>query len=230
MIEVHGLHKRFKGKIDLAQAMALNDIKQQLANLVYPSFVRETPGEWLKEIPRYLKAIEQRFAAIEVPVQVDLAEQQRQVLEVLHLQFVTFALVALGGDALPVRDDVQVVAAQLRLADALRFEEVAGELVEEQRLAVVVDAFVAVVAQAQLQRPQAAALEEAQHPAVEHQLLVEAALAGRAPWCSRHQSASTANMRSRNSGSIWRSLSSRVAPPCAAVWVSTEGMLWSPLR
>ncbi|MDH0033238.1 ATP-dependent RNA helicase HrpA [Pseudomonas sp. GD04019] len=67
----HGLQKRFKGKIDLAQAMALNDIKQQLANLVYPGFVRETPGEWLKEIPRYLKAIEQRFEKIGGQLQRD---------------------------------------------------------------------------------------------------------------------------------------------------------------
>ena len=51
--------------------MALNDIKQQLANLVYPSFVRETPGEWLKEIPRYLKAIEQRLDKVGSQVQRD---------------------------------------------------------------------------------------------------------------------------------------------------------------
>ncbi|MGP0172798.1 ATP-dependent RNA helicase HrpA [Pseudomonas sp. NCHU5208] len=67
----HGLQKRFKGKIDLAQAMALNDIKQQLANLVYVGFVRETPGEWLKEIPRYLKAIEQRLDKVGAQVQRD---------------------------------------------------------------------------------------------------------------------------------------------------------------
>ena len=36
----------------------LNDVKGQLANLVYPGFVRATPLEWLKEYPRYLKAIE----------------------------------------------------------------------------------------------------------------------------------------------------------------------------
>lgn len=67
----HGLQKRFKGKIDLAQAMALNDIKLQLSNLVYPGFVRETPGEWLKEVPRYLKAIEQRLDKIAGQVQRD---------------------------------------------------------------------------------------------------------------------------------------------------------------
>ena len=67
----HGLQKRFKGKIDLAQAMALNDIKLQLGNLVYPGFVRETPAQWLKELPRYLKAIEQRLDKIGSQVQRD---------------------------------------------------------------------------------------------------------------------------------------------------------------
>ncbi|NKQ12263.1 ATP-dependent RNA helicase HrpA [Pseudomonas sp. SST3] len=67
----HGLQKRFKGKIDLAQAVALNDIKAQLGSLVYPGFVRETPAEWLKEYPRYLKAIEQRFEKIGAQLQRD---------------------------------------------------------------------------------------------------------------------------------------------------------------
>jgi ATP-dependent helicase HrpA len=67
----HGLQKRFKGKIDLAQAVALNDIKAQLGNLIYPGFVRETPAEWLREFPRYLKAVEQRFDKIGAQLQRD---------------------------------------------------------------------------------------------------------------------------------------------------------------
>ncbi|WP_213876316.1 ATP-dependent RNA helicase HrpA [Pseudomonas sp. dw_358] len=67
----HGLQKRFKGKIDLAQAVALNDIKQQLGNLVYSGFVRETPGAWLKEMPRFLKAIELRLEKLGSQVQKD---------------------------------------------------------------------------------------------------------------------------------------------------------------
>src|SRR3546814_4847076 len=35
----HGLQKRFKGKIDLAQAEALNDIKEPMGKLVYTGFV-----------------------------------------------------------------------------------------------------------------------------------------------------------------------------------------------
>lgn len=67
----HGLQKRFKGKIDLSQAVALNDIKQQLANLVYPGFVRETPSAWFKELPRYLKAVELRLEKLGAQVQKD---------------------------------------------------------------------------------------------------------------------------------------------------------------
>ncbi|MDZ3993368.1 hypothetical protein PspTeo4_25088 [Pseudomonas sp. Teo4] len=67
----HGLQKRFKGKIDLSQAVALNDIKQQLSNLVYPGFVRETPGAWFKELPRYLKAVELRLEKLGSQVQKD---------------------------------------------------------------------------------------------------------------------------------------------------------------
>ena len=68
----HALQKRFKGKIDLAQAVALNDIKKlQLSNLVYPGFVRETPAEWLKELPRYLRAVEQRFDKLAGQLQKD---------------------------------------------------------------------------------------------------------------------------------------------------------------
>jgi len=67
----HGLQKRFKDRIDLAQAVALNDIKAQLGNLVYPGFVRETPAQWLREYPRYLKAIEQRFEKIGAQLQRD---------------------------------------------------------------------------------------------------------------------------------------------------------------
>ncbi|WP_371368929.1 ATP-dependent RNA helicase HrpA [Pseudomonas sp. QL9] len=67
----HGLQKRFKGKVDLAMTVPLNDVKGQLANLVYPGFVRDTPLEWLKEIPRYLKAIEQRLDKVAGQVQRD---------------------------------------------------------------------------------------------------------------------------------------------------------------
>jgi len=124
----------------------------------------------------FVQAIEQVLTVVEVPVQIQLGEQQRQVLEVLHLQLKALQLVALGGDGLPVGDDVQVVAPQIGLGHLVGIEQASDQFVEELGLAVLVDALEAVIAQAHLECRQRAALKEAQHPAVEHQFLVEAAL------------------------------------------------------
>ena len=67
----HELKKRLKGRIDLSMAVALNDIKAQLAALLYPGFVRDTPAQWLQEYPRYLKAIEQRLDKLGGQLQQD---------------------------------------------------------------------------------------------------------------------------------------------------------------
>lgn len=89
----HAIQKRLKGKIDLSLAVSLADIKQQLAHLIYPHFVRDTPLEWIKEYPRYLKAIEQRLDKLTNQVAKDrvycaeLAEywQQYQTCLAKHL-------------------------------------------------------------------------------------------------------------------------------------------------
>ena len=65
------IKKRLKGRIDLSMAVALNDIKAQLAGLMYAGFVRDTPALWLQEYPRYLKAIEQRLDKLPSQVQQD---------------------------------------------------------------------------------------------------------------------------------------------------------------
>ena len=48
--------KRLKGKINLALANSMADLKFQLQNLVYPGFLVETPPEWLAEFGRYFEA------------------------------------------------------------------------------------------------------------------------------------------------------------------------------
>jgi ATP-dependent helicase HrpA len=42
-------------------AEALADIRDQLAHLIYPGFLRQTPPEWLPHLPRYLRAIAVRL-------------------------------------------------------------------------------------------------------------------------------------------------------------------------
>ena len=42
-------------------AEALADIRDQLAHLIYPGFLSQTPSEWLPHVPRYLRAIALRL-------------------------------------------------------------------------------------------------------------------------------------------------------------------------
>ena len=51
----HQVMKKLKGKMDLALAMPMTDLKQQLAHLVYDKFLQLTPLEQLKSYPRYLE-------------------------------------------------------------------------------------------------------------------------------------------------------------------------------
>ncbi|MFO7705507.1 MAG: ATP-dependent RNA helicase HrpA, partial [Halopseudomonas sp.] len=67
----HALQKRLKGKIDLAWAVALSDIRGQLQGLVFKHFVRDVPAQWLSQYPRYLQAIEQRLDKLPGQVQRD---------------------------------------------------------------------------------------------------------------------------------------------------------------
>ena len=67
----HAVQKRLKGRIDLSWALALNDIREQLTNLVYRGFVRDVPGEWLDQYPRYLAALQQRLDKLPGQVQRD---------------------------------------------------------------------------------------------------------------------------------------------------------------
>ena len=57
----HQLMKKLKGKINIALAHSLGDLKLQLTNLVYLGFISETPKEWLLHYPRYLQASNDRF-------------------------------------------------------------------------------------------------------------------------------------------------------------------------
>jgi ATP-dependent RNA helicase HrpA len=57
----HSVMKQLKGKIDLAMANSMADLKFQMQNLVYPGFLVETPSEWLACFGRYFEAASIRF-------------------------------------------------------------------------------------------------------------------------------------------------------------------------
>ncbi|MDI9245534.1 ATP-dependent RNA helicase HrpA [Marinobacter sp. CHS3-4] len=56
MTGYHAVMKQLKGKIDLAVANSMADLKFQMQNLVYPGFLVETPPEWLACFGRYFEA------------------------------------------------------------------------------------------------------------------------------------------------------------------------------
>lgn len=56
---------------------ALQDIRQQLDQLIYPGFIRLTPMDWLEYFPRYLTAIEKRVEKLGQ----NFAEERAHILE-----------------------------------------------------------------------------------------------------------------------------------------------------
>ena len=65
------IEKQLKGTTSLPLISALNDIKSQLEQLVYPGFVARTGYAQLSQLPRYLAAIEKRLERLPGNVQRD---------------------------------------------------------------------------------------------------------------------------------------------------------------
>jgi len=61
MTGYHSVIKQLKGKIDLAMANSMTDLKFQMQNLVYPGFLAETPSQWMACFGRYFEAAGIRF-------------------------------------------------------------------------------------------------------------------------------------------------------------------------
>jgi ATP-dependent helicase HrpA len=65
------IEKQLKGTTSLALISALNDVKSQLEQLVFPGFVARTGFAQLSQLPRYLAAIEKRLERLPGNVQRD---------------------------------------------------------------------------------------------------------------------------------------------------------------
>jgi ATP-dependent helicase HrpA len=57
----HRIMKQLKGKIDLALANSMADLKFQMEQLVFPGFLITTPPQWLACFPRYFEAADTRL-------------------------------------------------------------------------------------------------------------------------------------------------------------------------
>ncbi|MFC8408792.1 ATP-dependent RNA helicase HrpA [Arthrobacter sp. NPDC057259] len=65
------IEKQLRGTTSLALISALNDVKAQLEQLVFPGFVARTGYAQLSQLPRYLAAIEKRLEKLPTTVQRD---------------------------------------------------------------------------------------------------------------------------------------------------------------
>lgn len=71
LAEQHQLNKRLKGNVPPMALPAMADIQEQLKYLLYPGFIHHTAMEWLREYPRYLKAINLRLEKLPVAASRD---------------------------------------------------------------------------------------------------------------------------------------------------------------
>ena len=61
LVQHHQLVKRLKGNLPPTWLHVVSDINGQLSQLIYSGFINQTSAEWLKEYPRYFKAINVRL-------------------------------------------------------------------------------------------------------------------------------------------------------------------------
>ncbi|MEH2921494.1 ATP-dependent RNA helicase HrpA [Samsonia erythrinae] len=71
---VFSINKRLKGRVDMAMALALSDIKNQLNGLVFRGFVTENGWRRLPDVLRYLHAIERRLEKLAQDAHRDRAQ------------------------------------------------------------------------------------------------------------------------------------------------------------
>ncbi len=64
--------KKITGKVSPRWLASLRDLRSQLDSLISKDFVRNTPQQWFKQLPRYLQGIEARLAKIDIDPSKDL--------------------------------------------------------------------------------------------------------------------------------------------------------------
>lgn len=71
LAEHHQLNKKLKANLSPVWLQAMADIQEQLSFLMYAGFIQKTPIEWLREYPRYFKAINLRLEKLSGAVERD---------------------------------------------------------------------------------------------------------------------------------------------------------------
>ncbi|MDN5848218.1 MAG: ATP-dependent RNA helicase HrpA [Nitrococcus sp.] len=59
------LRRRLTAQVSPAQLESCRDMREQLDAMIYAGFVRETPAQWMGELPRYLRALARRLEQLQ---------------------------------------------------------------------------------------------------------------------------------------------------------------------
>lgn len=65
LVEFQKVNKQTSGRVNPRWLASMGDIKLQLASLITPDFVAETPDPWLAQLPRYFAALQKRLEKID---------------------------------------------------------------------------------------------------------------------------------------------------------------------
>ncbi|MBD2785570.1 ATP-dependent RNA helicase HrpA [Xenorhabdus sp. DI] len=112
---VFNLNKRLKGRVDIALALALSDIKEQITGLVFNGFVTSHGWKRLADVLRYLNGIERRLEKLAVDPNKDRAHMSR--IENIQRQWQQWlAKLSVQQKQLPEVKEVRWMIEELRIS------------------------------------------------------------------------------------------------------------------
>jgi ATP-dependent helicase HrpA len=76
----HAIEPKLRGAYGVAIQPSMNDMRQQIARLIFPGFIAATPFDWLQHVPRYVKGVEMRLTKL---FNAGLMRDQQQMASVL---------------------------------------------------------------------------------------------------------------------------------------------------
>lgn len=115
LVQSQAIRKRLKGKVSLDQIQAHGDIKDQLDHLVYRGFVSDIGAERLRDIPRYLQAIERRLEKL--PVDPNKDRLHTLVLNDLQGDYQKLLAKVAKGQAIPEElNEIRWMLEELRVS------------------------------------------------------------------------------------------------------------------
>ncbi|WP_420896210.1 ATP-dependent RNA helicase HrpA [Xenorhabdus bovienii] len=112
---VFSINKRLKGRVDIALALALSDIKEQISGLVFSGFVTAHGWKRLADVLRYLNGIERRLEKLAIDPNRDRVHMSR--IENIQRQWQQWlAKLSIQQKQLPEVKEIRWMIEELRIS------------------------------------------------------------------------------------------------------------------